>query len=150
MLEFIAQYWLQFFFGLIVTGMGIVIRKVWKMYKNEQQNNKKENDKELLHQVDLKIKEQDEKMREADAKISEEIGQIKKSIDTIASGVLSIQGQTFRQTCRRLLEPSHIITIEEFEQVTRDHGVYNSLGGNSIGDAMYEQVKKKFSNQTPV
>jgi hypothetical protein len=36
MTEFIVKYWLQFLFGLIATGMTIVAKRLWTLYKNEK------------------------------------------------------------------------------------------------------------------
>ena len=147
MLEFIAEYWLQFLFGTIVTGMGIGMKKIWNMYKEAKKTSEKENRENFMQEVDSKIKVQNEKMKQADAKILEEIHHVQEEVKSISAGVLSVQGQNFRQNCKRLLESTHIVTVEEFEQVTQDHEVYNSLGGNHTGDILYHQVEEKFKNQ---
>jgi len=36
------------------------------------------------------------------------------NIDGIKKAILSMQGKEFRQTCKILLEPSHVITTEEY------------------------------------
>lgn len=68
-------------------------------------------------------------------------------MEVVTSGILSIQGIHFRSSCRLLLDPSHVITIDEFEQITHDHETYNKLGGNHIGDALFKQVEIKFQSQ---
>lgn len=148
MLDFIAKYWLEVIFGLIVTGMGIAMRRLQKMYKDSQTSKRNEEKQELLAEVDLKISQQNERMEKADAELTEKICRIEKNMDVIVEGMLSVQGQSFRSTCRRLLEPAHIITMDEFEQVANDHTTYNKLGGNHVGDQLFKQVEIKFSNQT--
>ena len=148
MIEFIAKYWLEVLFGLIVTGMGIAIKKIWNMYKSVQTQEHNKEKEEILHIVDEKIDAQNEKMEEADEKITCEIHNIEDGVNKITKGVLSVQGQSFRSACRRLLEPSHVITVDEYEQIVDDHETYHSLGGNHSGDKLFAQVEKKFSNQT--
>lgn len=148
MLEWIAKYWLEVLFGLIVTGMGFGIRKIWKMYKDAQIIRHKEEREEISHEIDEKIEVQNERMIEADKKITDEMHNIENGVEKITKGMLSVQGQTFRATCRKLLEPDHSITIDEYEQIVRDHEAYNSLGGNNIGDNLFKLVETKFSNQT--
>lgn len=36
--EFIIEYWIEFLFGLIISGMGVFLRHYYKLYKNEQKN----------------------------------------------------------------------------------------------------------------
>lgn len=55
MLDFIARYWLEVVFGLIVTGLSIALKKIWKLYKNAQENKQYEEKEKLLKEVDEKI-----------------------------------------------------------------------------------------------
>ena len=148
MIEWIAKYWLEVLFGLIVAGMGLVIKKIWNMYKNAQTTRQKEEREEISQEIDKKIEEQNERMAKADERITNEIQNIENSINKIIKGILSVQGQTFRAACRKLLETNHLITVDEYEQMVRDHEAYNSLGGNHIGDNLFKLVETKFSNQT--
>lgn len=148
MLEWIAKYWLEVLFGLVVTGMGLGMRKIWKMYKDTQIIRHKEEREEISHEIDEKIEIQNGRMIEADEKITNEMHNIEDGMEKITKGMLSVQGQTFRAACCRLLESDHSITIDEYEQIVRDHETYNSLGGNHIGDNLFKLVETKFSNQT--
>ena len=71
---------------------------------------------------------------------------IHEEIDSIKSGVLSIEGRAFKEDCRRLLDPAHIITLEEFEATQAEHIIYNKLGGNHEGDGLFQMVEKKYSH----
>lgn len=148
MLEWITKYWLEVLFGLVVTGMGLGMKKIWKMYKDAQIIRHKEEREEISQEIDEKIEIQNERMIEADEKITNEMHNIEDGVGKITKGMLSIQGQTFRAACHRLLESDHSITIDEYEQIVRDHETYNSLGGNHIGDNLFKLVETKFSNQT--
>lgn len=145
--DFIAKYWLEVLFGLIVTGLSVMLRRIWKLYKDAQQKQKDEDHAELLKEVDKKIQRQENLMQNADEKLIKQIRALEKEVKTISCGILSIQGDSFRRECKHLLEPGHIITIEEFEQITHDHQTYNELGGNHIGDKFFNQVEKKFQSQ---
>lgn len=50
--------------------------------------------------------------------------------------------------CEKLLDPTHIITFDEFSQITADHTLYNELGGNHQGDIYFKAVEDKYHNQT--
>ena len=147
MLDFIAKYWLEVVFGLIVTGMGIAMKKIWKLYKNAQETRQSEEKERLLKEVDGKIQIQNERMQQADQELRKRMNDIENKIGVLTSGILSIQGGDFRHACKLLLEPGHVITMDEFEQITHDHEIYNQLGGNHIGDKYFEQVEKKFQSQ---
>lgn len=55
MLEFIARYWIEVIFGVIVTGLSIALKRIWKLYKNAQKNKQDEEKEKLLKEVDEKI-----------------------------------------------------------------------------------------------
>ena len=54
-LEFIARYWIEVIFGVIVTGLSIALKRIWKLYKNAQKNKQDEEKEKLLKEVDEKI-----------------------------------------------------------------------------------------------
>lgn len=163
MLQFIAQYWLQFVFGLIITGLSIALKKVWSLYKKEQARQHDEEKEELLNEVQQRIDNQEkhvmevidqqhQEMVDADVKITDEINHIDETIHTLngnigklTGGLLSIQRTTFVSTCKELLTPEHKITPDEYERLVQDHDVYNNLGGNNIGDKYFSLVEKKFA-----
>ena len=102
MLEWIAKYWLEVLFGLIVAGMGLIIKKIWKMYKDAETKRHKEEREEISHEIDEKIEVQNERMVEADEKITDEMHHIEDGVEKLTKGMLSVQGQIFRAACRRL------------------------------------------------
>lgn len=71
-----------------------------------------------------------------------------EELHKLKAGVLSIYKKEFTQDCRKLLDPAHIITYDEFQNVSRNHEVYNGLGGNHEGDEMFAIVKEKYQDQT--
>jgi len=69
------------------------------------------------------------------------------NVQALKQGVLSMQGKVFKGDCRRLLEPNHIITEEEYEDIVADHKSYNGLGGNHLGDGLFKSVMNKWDTQ---
>ena len=71
---------------------------------------------------------------------------IEASIDKMQDGMLAIQGRNFKNDCHKLLKPDHVIYVKEYEQLLADHIVYNKLGGNHEGDALFAMVEAKYKN----
>lgn len=91
---------------------------------------------ECYNRLDRKISDFISESKEEDKKLYDNISSVK-------GDVLTIEGAYFRSECRKLLRKDHIITEEEFNTITVEHGAYNGLGGNHEGDALYEMVKEK-------
>lgn len=89
------------------------------------------------------VNESNEKSMAEDVKIHAEI-------DAIKGGMLSVQGRAFKSECRRLLEDSHTITLNEYESILQEHITYNNLGGNHEGDGLFSMVQAKYKNQLKV
>lgn len=132
MLEFIIKYWLEFVFGLVIAVGGYVIKRTLKSYHQERTDEKKE----FLKEIQKEIQKEFERSNKREIELQNEI-------KTLKAGLLSIQGRAFKATCRKLLEEDHEISLEEFEEVSKDHDAYNSLGGNHNGDQLFQLVRKK-------
>lgn len=48
MIEWIIKYWVEVAFGLVVTGAGICIKKIWSMYKKEKAGRENEAHEALI------------------------------------------------------------------------------------------------------
>lgn len=57
-----------------------------------------------------------------------------------------MQGRNFKNDCKKLLDTNHTITLQEYEALLQDHTIYNSLGGNHEGDALFSMVEAKYKN----
>lgn len=147
MKEFIAQYWLEVFFGVIVAGLGVLCKRFQKMYKSEKEHQESEREKAFFEKIEKAIEKEHIESHNADVKLQEELGDLKSSLRLITEGLLSVQGREFRRQCRKLLEKGYIISDEEYEQVITDHKAYKGLGGNHTGDKLYELVLEKYKNQ---
>lgn len=135
MLEFILKYWIEFFFGLVIAVGGFAIKRTLKSYQQERTEEKKEFLKEIQKEIQAEFVRSDKKETE-----------LQNEIKILKNGLLSIQGRTFKANCKKLLEEGHEISLEEYEEITKDHDAYNSLGGNHNGDQLYQLVRQKVEN----
>lgn len=135
MLEFILKYWIEFLFGLVIAGGGFIIKRTLKSYKQERADEKKDFLKEIQKEIQAEFVRSDKKETE-----------LQNEIKILKNGLLSIQGRTFKSNCKKLLEEDHEISLEEYEEITKDHDAYNSLGGNHNGDQLYQLVRQKVEN----
>lgn len=113
--------------------------------KEHDKMNQKSEDKynEINTKVDEALEVSREESKSDDAVLEEEISALKKNITALTAGVLSMQGKEFRNNCRKLLAEDHVITLDEWEELDKDHIAYNGLGGNHKGDHLFSLVKKK-------
>lgn len=112
--------------------------------EHDKMNQKSENKyNEINTKVDEALEAGREESKSDDAVLEEEISALKKNITALTAGVLSMQGKEFRNNCRKLLAEDHVITLDEWEELDKDHIAYNGLGGNHKGDHLFSLVKKK-------
>lgn len=130
--EFIIKYWIEFVFGAILAIAGFVIKRTLKSYQQERLEGKEA----FLESIRTEIRAEFERSNKKETELQNEIKILK-------AGLLSVQGRIFKNNCHRLLEQHHEITLEEYEEITKDHEAYNSLGGNHNGDQLYLLVRKK-------
>lgn len=132
MLEFVLKYWIEFLFGGVIAIGSYMIKRTLKSFRQERTEEKEA----FLEGIKDEIRAEFERSNKKETELAEEIKVLK-------AGLLSIQGRTFKSNCRRLLDPDHDISLEEYEEITKDHDAYNSLGGNHNGDQLYQLVRKK-------
>lgn len=128
LLSFAAKYWLELFFTIFVTVMTFLGRNYIKMSKNER-----------------KI-EQENFKSEITSEIKAEIQPLRDELNILKEGTLSMQGKQFKETCELYLDSQHKLTVDEYEQLIKDHDAYNALGGNHEGDRLFALVEKKAEN----
>lgn len=113
--------------------------------KEHDKMNQKSEDKynEINTKVDEALEAGREESKSDDAVLEKEISALEKNITALTAGVLSMQGKEFKNNCRKLLAEDHVITLDEWEELDKDHTAYNGLGGNHKGDHLFSLVKKK-------
>lgn len=120
------------------------------MSKKEQAEGRRKFKDEIKQEVKESIKEEFqeefEKNAARDQQIATTLTNIDNSIKVITQGLLSVQRRTFKEDCERLLDPNHIITLDEYQQITNDHDIYNALGGNHNGDQLFALIEEKVKN----
>lgn len=148
--DIFVKYWLQWILGVVAAGIALWAKRYIKLEKSTIQEKQKQRMQELRTEVKDEItkelNEQVEKLTKEDERVHQEIETVSSKVEIVGSGVLAIQGQVFKNECRRLLAEDHQITLDEFEQLQADHEVYNSLGGNNKGDDLFEAAKAKYIN----
>ena len=157
MLDFIVKYWLQVLFGIITAGLSALCRHFYVKFKAERKQ--KETDFQAALRKDIadaiavehqkitsSIAAEVQKLGEKDSVFEDQISTLNQSMKDIKTGLLSVQGTTFKEQCRELLKTEHEITLAEFEQISLDHSAYNGLGGNHDGDQLFALVEIKYKN----
>jgi hypothetical protein len=51
MVTFVAKYWLEVLFGVIVGGLSYACKKIWKLYQDEKQHKKTEEQEEFYKSI---------------------------------------------------------------------------------------------------
>ncbi len=151
MIDFIAKYWLQTLFGIVVGVFTYFIKHYRTLWKESQENQKnkfwdevkvelKADNKALLQEKEALLTLEDKKLEEAVKKVTE-------SNESLLKAVLGVQRKQFITDCRLLLEKKNEITFEEFEDLQGEYEIYKSLGGNGPGHNLFELVKDKYGAQ---
>ena len=140
------KYWVEVAFGLLVTGAGWFIKRYFTL---ENMRRQKEQD-EFYNKIKDEINKERENSQKDDVALQEDMNALSIVLNSLKRGLLSVQGRQFKADCKRLLDPNHVITIEEFQQINEDHEAYHALGGNHNGDAIFALVRKKAEEKIEV
>lgn len=143
MLEFIAKYWLQCILTLISGGLGLLCKKIWGLYKAEQERKSNEEHNNIVTEITSALKKETKEVKEEIQSVKTDNTKQQEQINIIREGILDMQGSSFKRFCRMLLQPDHEISLEEMEQCSKEYHTYKQLQGNSNGDLLYNMVKEK-------
>lgn len=136
LLEFVIKYWVEFAFGLIITGGGYFIRRYLKMRENEQNRERTKFYDNFKKDIFTKYDEIKKESENGDL-------ELQKQLDLLRKGILSLQKKEFFKECQALLEEDHELTLDEYQQCIEDHDAYNGLKGNHRGDSLFALVEEK-------
>ena len=136
LLEFVIKYWVEFAFGLIVTGGGYFVRRYLKMRENEQNRERAKFYDNFKKDIFIKYDEIKKEYENGDL-------ELQKQLDLLRKGILSLQKKEFFKECQALLEEDHELTLDEYQQCIEDHDAYNGLKGNHRGDSLFALVEEK-------
>ena len=136
LLEFVIKYWVEFVFGLIVTGGGYFIRRYLKMREDEQNRERTKFYDNFKKDIFIKYDEIKKESENGDL-------ELQKQLDLLRKGILSLQKKEFFKECQALLEEDHELTLDEYQQCIEDHDAYNGLKGNHRGDSLFALVEEK-------
>ena len=136
LLEFVIKYWVEFAFGLIVTGGGYFVRRYLKMREDEQNRERTKFYDNFKKDIFIKYDEIKKESENGDL-------ELQKQLDLLRKGILSLQKKEFFKECQALLEEDHELTLDEYQQCIEDHDAYNGLKGNHRGDSLFALVQEK-------
>ena len=136
LLDFVIKYWVEFAFGLIVTGGGYFIRRYLKMREDEQSRERAKFYDNFKKDIFIKYDEIKKESENGDL-------ELQKQLDLLRKGILSLQKKEFFKECQALLEEDHELTLDEYQQCIEDHDAYNGLKGNHRGDSLFALVEEK-------
>ena len=167
-LQWIAQYWVSWLCALLAGGVVFFAKRYISMEKKAAEEKWKDKEQNMCNKIisnfdekisEIKTASNDKESRlyenvqavqnnleKSDKIIFDDLSSIHNEVDTIESGILSIQGKQFREMCEDLLKQDYI-TVEEYEEFEEEYVVYKSLGGNHRGDSLHARVVAKCDKQ---
>lgn len=149
-LEWLGKYWLEWLCGLVATGALFFAKHYIKIQRQVNEEKWKDKEKKMCGKIITTLEDRiqgvEDKSAAEDVIIHKELDKIHSEVDTVESGILSIQGKQFREMCENLLKQDYI-TIEEYEEFEEEYAVYKSLGGNHRGDSLHARVVAKCDKQ---
>lgn len=137
MSAFIAQHFIEIFFGLISAGLLAFCRYIYtqmKMYQKLAEEKKDEQLEELIEEHIAPIKEDLNNLRSF---VLEE----KKSSERYIEIILASYRFRLIQLCQSFLKQGYM-TSGQYEQLVEFFKVYAGLGGNGQANEYYERTLK--------
>lgn len=151
MIDFIIRYWMEFVFGLLAGAFSYGLRKYHNLRVQEEKESKVKLENHIIQRIskqyETQLSEEVTRAVKEDNKINKKIISLEENIDSLREGILSLQRKQFIEYCQELLDQSHYITMEEYNQLELDHDAYHALRGNDRGDHYYQRVVDKFNKQ---
>lgn len=137
MADFIAKYWLEFLFSIIVAVLGIIQKKLQKELKAYKTLVRKEQQEKLEQQIDLKLEPILEDIEEIRRHVTE------RDLESDTKINLIVSSYRFRliQLCKIYLKQGYL-TTEQYEQINEFYDLYFKLGGNGQAKEFYDQILK--------
>lgn len=147
MIDFIVKYWVEFLFGLIISGATVAYNFIARQIKKNRQEQFDSQLDTLYVKITDSFNEKMTPLQEEDKHINSRIDQLHNDLEVMRDGILSLHRRRFVDDCRKLLNQESEITQEDYERLKREHRTYNALGGNHEGDEMYNLFLKKYEAQ---
>lgn len=146
LLAWALKYWIEILFTIVVTAGAWFWKKFLKMWKNEKQAEQKEFYEQIEKKIQDEIQKTQQQSKEDDKVLSDNITKLTDAVSILTTGLLSVQGKGFKETCREYLKDDHILTLKEYEALASDHRAYKALGGNHDGDDLWSFIEIKAEN----
>lgn len=137
MYAFIAQHFIEIFFGLISAGLLAFCKHIYnqmKVYQKLAEDKKDEELKELIEKHIAPIQKEIDQLKN-ETTLKENIG--KNYVDLI------LASYKFRlvQLCQTYLKQGYM-SSEQYEQLMEFYKVYSGMGGNGQGKEYFEKAIK--------
>ena len=110
----------------------------------------KQNNQELEDHLSKRIDANKQEITAYHQDFQQRCSEVNAQFGILQAGVLRVAGRWFIEDCQDLLEPDHVITQDEFEDIMDYHTTYNALGGNHKGDEYFKLVSEKFNKQAGI
>ena len=133
MVNQIIWYWLTFIFGVIAAGLTYLVTQYYKMWKELKDN-------AFQKELETLKKEMQEYTKET-------LKDTEESHKKLYNAVVDMYSRQFLADCDRYLALSRAITNEEYKNLYQDFQTYKSLGGNGLGQKMFEKIEEKSSDK---
>lgn len=150
-LEWIAKYWVNWLCALVAGGIALFAKHYVKLQKKAMEDKWADKEKNMCGKIICTLEEKigavEKQSQEEDNKIRVELDTVHAELNSVGSGILSIQGKQFRDYCETLLQHGHYITVDEYEEFESEYEVYKNLGGNHRGDSLHDRVVDKIQAQ---
>lgn len=145
---FLLKYWLEILFTAFVGLASYFGKRYIKLEVEKKATEQEALKTEIIQKVSEQISALTEHVEKKDERVEKEMEGFKTNLSELKLGLLAIQGKEFKQTCRKALDQEHDLTLEEYDQIVKDHDAYKALGGNHEGDELFgllqERAKQTF------
>ncbi len=140
---FLLKYWLEILFTAFIGLASYFGKRYIKLEIDRKTAEQEEFKTEIIKEVRTEVKALAKRTAEKDERIQGEIEEFKVDLSELKMGLLAIQGREFKQNCRDALSSEHDLTLEEYDQMVKDHEAYKALGGNHEGDELFKLLQER-------
>lgn len=140
---FLLKYWLEILFTAFIGLASYFGKRYIKLEIDRKAAEQEEFKTEIIKEVRTEVKALAKRTAEKDERIQGEIEEFKVDLSELKMGLLAIQGKEFKQSCRNALNSEHDLTLEEYDQIVKDHEAYKALGGNHEGDELFKLLQER-------
>lgn len=140
---FLLKYWLEILFTAFIGLASYFGKRYIKLEVEKKATEQEALKTEIIQKVSEQISALTEHVEKKDERVEKEMEGFKTNLSELKLGLLAIQGREFKQNCRNALNQEHDLTLEEYDQIVKDHDAYKALGGNHEGDELFKLLQER-------